>query len=170
MLTFRRAEERDRQAILDISAGVDVFTEEEVETVDELLDCFLHKPDQEDYLFFVACAEPHRAGGDDGQVLGFVCVGPTALTDRTYDLYWIAVNKQQHNKGVGRQLLSYTEDYLRSQGVRVIVLETSGTAPYDPTRAFYERVGYEGHLAARDYYRDDDDLWIYAKHLQHRGS
>lgn len=159
MLTYRRAEDRDRQTILDISAGVEVFTQEEVATVDELLDCFLHQPDQEDYLFFVSC--------DDDRVLGFICVGPTSLTDRTYDLYWIAVSKQQHNQGVGRQLLHYTEDYLRGQGVRLIVLETSGTAPYAPTRAFYERVGYEGHLAAHDFYKDGDDLWIYAKHLRH---
>lgn len=162
MLTYRHAEERDRQTILDISAGVEVFTREEVETVDELLECFLHQPGQEDYLFFVAC--------EDDQVLGFICVGPTSLTDRTYDLYWIAVGKQQHNKGVGRKLLGYTEDYLRDQGVRLIVLETSGTAPYEPTRAFYERVGYDGHLAARDFYKDGDDLWIYTKHLQRQES
>ena len=162
MLTYRRAEERDHQEILDISAGVEVFTAEEVETVDELLDCFLHQPEQEDYLFFVAV--------EDQRVLGFICVGPTSLTDRTYDLYWIAVSKRQHNKGVGRNLLHFTEDYLRGQGVRLIVLETSGTAPYAPTRAFYERVGYDGHLAARDYYKDGDDLWIYAKHLRRQGS
>jgi len=158
LLTIRRVEERDRETILQISSAVGVFTQEEVNTVDELLQAHLYDPEQHDYHFFAAC-------DDSDRVLGFVCFGPTALTEGTFDLYWIAVDKSTQGGGVGRALMESTEDYLRDAGGRLVVVETSGTPAYAPTRRFYERLGYEGHLSAPDYYRPGDDLIVYTKHL-----
>ncbi len=158
MPTIRLAEERDRETILRISAGVGVFTAEEVATVDELLQAHLYDPEQQDYEFFVACDDRDR-------VLGFVCFGPTALTDGTFDLYWIAVDKAAHGGGVGRELLEWTEEHVRAAGGRLLVAETSGTPEYTPTRRFYERLGYDGHLSVPDFYRPGDDLIVYSKHL-----
>lgn len=159
MLTVRRVEERDREAILQISATVGVFTEEEVATVDELLRAHLYDPEQRDYHFFAACDHQDR-------VLGFVCFGPTALTEGTFDLYWIAVSKSAQGRGVGRMLMEWTEEHLRAAGGRLLVVETSGTPEYAPTRRFYERLGYEGRLAVPDYYRPGDDLIVYSKRLR----
>jgi len=159
LLTIRPAEERDRETILRISAGVGVFTPEEVATVDELLQAHLYDPEQQDYDFFVA-------GDDQNRVLGFVCFGPTALTLGTYDLYWIAVDRAAHGGGVGRRLLEWTEQYVRAAGGRLLVAETSGTPEYIPTRRFYERLGYDGHLSVPDFYRPGDDLIVYSKHLR----
>jgi ribosomal protein S18 acetylase RimI-like enzyme len=159
LLTIRPAEERDKQAILHISSEVGVFTDEEVATVDELLQAYLYDPEQRDYHFFVACDPPDH-------ILGFVCFGPTALTEGTYDLYWIAVSKSAHRGGVGRTLLDWTEQHLRATGGRLLVAETSGTPEYAPTRHFYERLGYEGHLSVPDFYGPGDDLIVYSKHLR----
>jgi ribosomal protein S18 acetylase RimI-like enzyme len=159
LLTIRRAEERDREAILCISSAVDVFTAEEVTTADELLQAHLYDPEQRDYYFAVACNEQDH-------VLGFVCFGPTALTEGTFDLYWIAVTKSAHGRGVGRLLMEWTEEHLRAAGGRLLVAETSGTPEYAGTRRFYERLGYEGHLSVPDYYRPGDDLVVYSKHLR----
>jgi len=158
-LTIREAEERDRGTILEISSAVGVFTGEEVATVDELLEEYLHTQGQRDYEFFAAC-------DDEDRVLGFVCFGPTALTEGTFDLYWIAVSKSIHGGGVGRALMEWTEEHLRAAGGRILVAETSGTPEYAPTRRFYERLGYEGHLSVPDYYRPGDDLILYSKHLR----
>jgi GNAT superfamily N-acetyltransferase len=159
LLAIRRVEERDRETILQISSRVGVFTAEEVETVDELLQAHLYDPEQHDYHFFAACDEKDH-------VLGFVCFGPTALTEGTFDLYWIAVSKAEQGGGVGRALMVWTEEHLRAAGARLIVLETSGMPEYVPTRRFYERLGYEGHLSVRDFYRPGDDLIVYSKHLR----
>lgn len=159
MLTIRSAEEPDREAILRISSEVGVFTHEEVATVDELLQAHLYNPIQQDYDFYVACDE-------SDQVLGFVCFGPTALTEGTFDLYWIAVAKSAQGGGVGRKLMEWTEEHLHAAGGRLLVVETSGTAEYAPTRGFYERRGYEGHLSVPDFYRPGDDLIVYSKHLR----
>lgn len=159
MLTIRRVEERDRETILHISSGVGVFTEDEVATVDELLQAHLYDSEQQDYHFFAAC-------DDQDQVLGFVCFGPTALTEGTFDLYWLAVNKSAQGSGVGRRLMEWTEGHLRSAGARLLVLETSGTPEYAQTRRFYERLGYDGYLSVPDFYRPGDDLIVYSKHLR----
>ncbi len=159
MLIIRRAEERDREAILRISSEVGVFTEEETATVDELLQAHLYDSEQSDYSFVVACDESDR-------VLGFVCFGPTALTEGTFDLYWIAVSKAAQNGGVGRALMERTEEHLRAAGGRLLVVETSGTPEYAATRRFYERLGYAGHLSVPDFYRPGDDLIVYSKHLR----
>jgi GNAT superfamily N-acetyltransferase len=138
---------------------VGVFTQEELATIDELLQAHLYNPQQRDYDFFVACDELDR-------VLGFVCFGPTALTEGTFDLYWIAVNKSAQGGGVGRVLMEWTEGHLRDMGGRLLVVETSGTPEYAPTRRFYERLGYDGRLSVRDFYRTGDDLIVYSKHLR----
>jgi GNAT superfamily N-acetyltransferase len=158
LLTIRRVEERDREAILRISSEVALFTEEEIATVDELLQAHLYDLEQCDYRFFAACHQD--------RVLGFVCFGPTALTEGTFDLYWIAVSKLAQGGGVGRMLMEWTEEHLRAAGGRLLVAETSGTPEYASTRRFYERLGYDGHLAVPDFYRSGDDLIVYSKHLR----
>jgi ribosomal protein S18 acetylase RimI-like enzyme len=157
--TIRLAEERDRKAIISISKDVDVFTKEEVDTVDGLFDEYLHDREARDYVFAVACDEKRR-------LLGFVCYGPTPLTDRTYDAYWLAVSKQAQGQGLGRALFVWMEEQLRAQGVRLIVLETSGTPQYAAARHMYDVLGYTGRLAVKDFYRAGDDLLYYAKPLQ----
>lgn len=159
MFTIRRVEERDRGRILDISREVGLFTDEEVACVDELLQTYLQEPDQKDYFFFAAQDE-------QGRILGYVCFGPTPLTDGTFDLYWIAVSKTAQGRGVGRALLSWTEGHLRDSGARLLVLETSGTPEYAGTRSFYERLGYTGCTAVPDFYRPGDDLVLYFKRLR----
>jgi ribosomal protein S18 acetylase RimI-like enzyme len=159
LLTIRPVEERDREAILHISSEVRVFTQEEVATVDELLQAYLYDAEQQDYTFFGAYDE-------QGHIRGYVCFGPTALTEGTFDLYWIAVSKSLHGGGVGRALMEWTEEHLRAAGARLLVVETSGTPEYAPTRRFYERLGYDGHLSVPDFYRSGDDLIVYSKHLR----
>ncbi|MFZ5820440.1 MAG: GNAT family N-acetyltransferase, partial [Chloroflexota bacterium] len=109
------------------------------------------------YTFFV-----EREGED---VLGFACVGPRALTDRVYDLYWIAVDPRAQGEGVGRRLLQQAEEAARAQDGRILVIETSGAPHYARTRAFYLAAGYRHEATLRDLYADGDDLLIFTKRL-----
>jgi len=159
VLTIRLATEQDRESILEISRDVGVFTPEEVAVVDELLDIYLHEHDNHEYIFIVASDE-------SGCILGYDCYGPTAMTDSTYDMYWLAVSKASQGRGVGKALMEHVERTLRAQGARLIVLETSGTPEYEPTRRFHEHCGYTGRLAVPDFYRQGDDLIVYSKPLR----
>jgi ribosomal protein S18 acetylase RimI-like enzyme len=159
MTTTRLVEERDRKAILDIAHDTEVFTAQDVECVDELLGTYLDDRDSHEYTFVAAL-------DDEDRVIGFVCYGPTPLTDRTFDVYWLAVSRTARRQGAARALFLQMEQNLRSAGARLLVLETSGTPEYAPARRMYDSLGYTGYLAAPDFYRQGDDLMVYSKPLR----
>ena len=97
--------------------------------------------------------------------MGYACYGPRALTDRTYDLYWIAVSPKARRGGVGKALLRAVEDSIRKLGGRLLIVETSGLPKYEPTRAFYVATGYLLEATLKDFYKDEDDLVIFTKRL-----
>lgn len=134
-----------------------VFSNAEVAIALELIDCVLEKPEQKDYV--IAVKE------EDGVPVGYYCLGPTPGTKGTFDLYWIAVTPSRHGSGVGTALDAHAEQYVRSAGGRLIVAETSSTARYDNTRAFYHRRGYTEVSRIRDYYSPGDDLVVFGKYL-----
>jgi ribosomal protein S18 acetylase RimI-like enzyme len=141
-----------------VNAATSVFSPEEVECVDELWDEYQAEgPIQSGYYFLVE--------KENGQVLGYACYGPRALTDRTYDLYWIAVGPNARRGGVGRGLLAATEEAIRKQGGRLLIVETSGLQEYEPTRSFYLATGYMLAATLKDFYSDGDDLVIFTKRL-----
>ncbi len=147
----------DGPQILAIAANAGVFTPEEVATVRELW---------EDYLRNGEAAYSFRVCREGEKVLGFSCHGRHDLTERTFDLYWIATDPSARRRGVGRALLRRVEEEVRQAGGRLIVVETSGTPAYAPTRAFYRSCGYELEATIHDFYHTGDDLVIFTKHLQ----
>ncbi len=148
----------DGPQIHKITASTSVFSQEEVECVDELWNDFQsHGAETSGYYFLVE--------RENGQVLGFACYGPRALTDRTYDLYWIAVDPGARRGGVGRKLLAATEEAVRARQGRLLIVETSGLLKYEPTRAFYLATGYLLEATLKDFYSEGDDLVIFTKRL-----
>ncbi|MEW5721251.1 MAG: GNAT family N-acetyltransferase [Chloroflexota bacterium] len=150
----------DIPVIARVAEGTGVFTQEELRVVREMLDAYFHPGPDDDYEFVV-----YRNGTPDS-LAGFACFGPTPLTDRVWDLYWICVDRVQQCAGIGSQLLKRVEDDLAARGARAIYLETSDSAAYQPARAFYERHGYErvAHLA--DFYAAGEGKVMYRKELQ----
>ena len=152
------ATKEDGQQIHKINATTTVFNQEEVECVDELWELYQAEgPEGSGYYFQVA-----REGE---QVLGYTCYGPRALTDRTYDLYWIAVDPNARGGGIGKKLLAAAEEAVRQLGGRLLIVETSGLPKYEPTRAFYHATHYLLEATLKDFYSDGDDLVIFTKHL-----
>ena len=72
----------------------------------ELIDEWLELGEHSGYLTYVLESQ----GDDLAEVLGYVCFGPTPLTESTYDLYWIAVDKSKHRGGVGKKLMKFAEE------------------------------------------------------------
>ena len=150
------ATEADGAQIRDISARAGVFSQEEVECVAELWEEYLSAgPVVGGYNFIV--------DREADQVLGFSCYGPRDLTSGVFDLYWIAVDSNAHRNGVGRRLLTATEEAVCQAGGRMLIAETSGTPHYDPTRKFYLGMGYAMEATIRDFYSEGDDLAIFVK-------
>jgi len=146
----------DGPQIREIAARAGVFSQEEVECVSDLLEDYLTVgPTVGGYSFLV------EREGD--RVFGFACYGPRDLTSGVFDLYWIAVDSNTHRTGVGRKLLSATEEAVRQAGGRMLIAETSGTPHYEPTRKFYLGMGYAAEATIRDFYTEGDDLVIFVK-------
>jgi ribosomal protein S18 acetylase RimI-like enzyme len=96
-------------------------------------------------------------------LVGYACYGPTPGTDRTFDLYWIAVDPASQRAGIGTILLDEVERRLQGQHARLLVIETSSRSDYALTRAFYGRRGYADAARVREFYAPGDDRIILTK-------
>jgi ribosomal protein S18 acetylase RimI-like enzyme len=148
----------DREPIRRILVSTNVFSDEEVLVALELIDAVLHDPHQQDYEIFTAVNERQ-------DVLGYYCLGPTPLTEGTFDLYWIAVATAMHGRGIGRQLNAHAEGRVRARGGRLLVANTSSQPKYENTRKFYANQGYLESARIKEYYKPGDDLVIYGKYV-----
>ena len=100
-----------------------------------------------------------------GRPAGFAYYAPAAMTDRTWYLYWIAVDKNVHAKGMGTRLLHKAEADIAAAGGRLFLIETSSLPHYDLTRKFYVKHDYEQTAVLRDYYADGDDMVVFRKKM-----
>ena len=105
---IRPTRKEDAKQIIEIVRQTNVFNDEEIAIAQELLDIYLNDFEQQDYEIFSYVDEREK-------VLGYVCIGPTPATQGTYDMYWIATSPDVHNKGIGTQLLQFTEEYLKKK-------------------------------------------------------
>ncbi len=147
-----------RSAILDMTAATSVFTTDDQAVVQELLDLYLEKGLSEGY-FFLSCL-------DGNHMIAYTCFGPRPATVGTYDLYWICTNARRRQQGAGRRLMAVVEEQALERNGYLVVLETSSTLPFTPTRKFYEALGYSQIVHIEKFYSDDDGLVVYAKYLK----
>jgi ribosomal protein S18 acetylase RimI-like enzyme len=101
----------------------------------------------------------------DIQIQGFVYFAPTAMTDRTWEVWWIVVRPESQRQGYGKRLLEYVEGEVRSLNGRLLLIETSSTDAYQPTRRFYMKHGYRPVAQILDFYADGDDKVIFSKRM-----
>ena len=166
-----------RSRIAEILRSTENFREEEVDVALELFD---ESFAGEDYEFLGAFgASNSRLSTDDsadGRWLmadgctrtlnGFACFGPSMDTDRTFDLYWIAVDRAAQGTGCGTVLLSEVERRLEALHARMLVVETSSRSDYTATRSFYLRRGYVEAARVREFYAPEDDRIILTKRFE----
>lgn len=99
------------------------------------------------------------------KLVGFAYVEPERMTDGTFNMLLIAVDPQRHGTGVGKALVSAFEDKLRDQGARVLIVETSSSAEFARTRAFYASQGFAEEARIRDFYTEGEHKILFWKHL-----
>jgi ribosomal protein S18 acetylase RimI-like enzyme len=146
----------DRTAVAEIIRRVGNFNQAEIDCALELVDVYLHDPNQKDYRVIVA-------QGTDGRVCGYACWGPTPLARGTYDLYWVATHPELQGRGVGRALIDYIEDKVHEENGRLLIAETSSKESYGSTVRFYRRREYQEASRIRDFYDAGDDKLVFVK-------
>ncbi len=157
-MAVRPFQSGDLVPLVDIVEGTNVFRGEEIKVARELMEIVGRDKAQKDYVIATYV-------DDKNAVRGYYCVGPTPMTESTYDLYWIAVDPGAHGKGIGKQLLRHCEEYIRERGGKLVVAETSSQAKYEKTRLFYEHNHYTEASRIKDYYAPGDGLVVYIKYL-----
>ena len=147
----------DRETVRQILEASGSFTTEELGIALELIDEWIERGEASGYVTSVI--------EESSEVRGYICYGPTPLTDGTFDLYWIAVESTAQGKGYGQRLLRHAEGDVRQRGGRLLLIETSSQESYGSTIRFYERAGYELVARIPGYYRPGDDKLVFAKSL-----
>ena len=145
----------DTPKLLEIARGTGVFKTAEIVALEEVLDDY-HASNRDAGHRTVTLER-------DGATVGFAYYAPAAMTDRTWYVYWIAVDKRAQAGGLGGALMRHIEDEVRAASGRLLLIETSSLAHYEPTRRFYLKHGYEVAAALADYYADGDDMVVFRK-------
>ncbi|WAC07308.1 MAG: GNAT family N-acetyltransferase [Thermodesulfobacteriota bacterium] len=148
----------DKEKLFHLVKQRGTFNEKEIEIAIEVIEDTLTFPEKKEYYTFCALE-------DNGDIAGFICFGPIPMTDRCYDLYWIAVDEKFSRNGIGKKLLEAMENFVVKEKARRIYIDTSSTAPYTPARTFYENHGFRLVTVLLDFYRLGDDKIILMKEL-----
>lgn len=102
---------------------------------------------------------------DDGAVAGLAYAAPERMTDGTWNLLLIAADPLRQRKGIGTALVTAVEHQLGARGARLMLVETSGLAEFEATRAFYRQRGYRQEACIRDFYQAGEDKIVFVKPL-----
>jgi ribosomal protein S18 acetylase RimI-like enzyme len=77
----------------------------------------------------------------------------------------MAVAPKHQGRGYGKKLVEWLERKVTELKGRMIVVETSSQAKYEPTRRFYLGLDYRETARIPDFYQPGDDRVIYVKQL-----
>jgi len=152
---IRPTVQTDTPTLIEIAEGTGVFKPLEIDALDEVMSDY--------YAGNRVLGHKAFALEVGGRVVGFTYHAPAAMTNRAWYLYWIAVEKSDHARGLGSRLLRAVEEDVAAAGGRVLFIETSGLALYEPTRRFYLKHGYEQDAVVHDYYAAGDHMVIFRK-------
>ena len=147
---------QDKPAIMKILKATTEFNELDTKVAEEVLDAYLGYADSG---YFILVAEEEKS------LLGYICYGPTPLTNGTWDVYWMAVTPQRRDKGIGGSLLLLAEQEIRRNKGRLVIIETSSRPDYELTRRFYQKQNYIQTCQIPDFYAVGDGLTIFTKYL-----
>lgn len=152
----------DIEAVRGLVHSTGVFSAEEVRVAGELVEEAFY--DQQDYAFVFARTQQGK------KLAGYACFGEIPLTDKRYDLYWIAVNPSLQGQNLAAELLRRVEIRIRNSGGRILYAETSGRDIYKPAHRFYVKNGFEECANIADFYKLGDNKLVYSKRLMAAGS
>ena len=134
------------------------FKPAEVAVAEELIDGYLEDPLA--YGYYILIAEL------DSVLVGYVCYGPTPLTEGTWDIYWMAVARANQGHGTGGALLDAAEEKIGKAQGRLAIIETSTIPSYEKTQRFYLGHGYQIVASIPDFYAPGDGKIILLKRMK----
>lgn len=90
---------------------------------------------------------------------------PEGFADGVWNLLMIAIDPRRHGKGLGTKLMRHVKKVHPKDGIRILLVDTSGKDEFQRTRGFYEMLGYEQEARIRVYWLKGDDQVAFHKLL-----
>ena len=165
---IRRIHPSDRPALAALIVKDGLFTPPELKVSLELIDGALADPDGDYRVLVAEVADLKGLNGPaapESTVAGYVCYGPSPMTEGTWDLYWIVTHPEARGRGVAGALVGAMEAELSCAGARLIRVETSEQELYEAAHRFYVRYQYPEVARLDDFYKPGDALIIMVKRL-----
>lgn len=147
----------DKEILFGILDTIPEFSPADVLVAREVIDSHLQDPGGLGYYILVAEIAK--------KISGYICYGPTPLTQGTWDIYWIATSPGKQGQGIGSSLTAFAESRIMESRGRLILIETSSRPEYEKTVRFYRNCGYEEICRIPDFYAPGDDKLILQKRL-----
>jgi len=147
----------DIEDVAEIIKSTDFFRIDEVDVAVELVKERLDKGVESGYEFIFI--------EKDEKAIAYSCFGSIPCSLISWDLYWIATHQNYRNSGLGKIVLTETENQIRKLGGKAMYIETSSKEKYLPTQKFYEKNNCELKICFDDFYDIGDGKLVYVKKL-----
>lgn len=103
----------------------------------------------------------------EGHCVGFISV--KTHYGHTGDIYVCGVLPEYHNKGIGKKLFASAEEYFVNKGCKYVIVKTLSEIakyePYERTRNFYLKVGFEPLITLTEMWDEENPCLIMIKKL-----
>ncbi|WP_419906124.1 N-acetyltransferase family protein [Hoeflea sp.] len=152
-MKIRPTKSRDVSALQLVLEGTNLFPQE---MLPEMLSAFLSG--DKDLGHWLTCEK-------EGVAIGFCYAAPEQLAEGTWNMLAIAILPEEQGIGAGKALVNRLESDLRSNGQRILIVDTSGTDGFTDTREFYRKNGYIEEARIRDFWAPGDDKVVFWKAL-----
>jgi len=145
-----------KEDMIDLKKVLDSIELFPSEMLDDMIADYFNNPESQDVWFTML---------ENNKPISIGFCAPEKLTDGTYNLYALGVRSDIQNKGIGGKMMTFIENYLKENGHRILIVDTSGTDDFKATRRFYEKLNYTKEAVIRDFWEAGDDKVIYWKKL-----
>lgn len=157
-VTFRAMVRNDIQHVKSVIDSNELFPSE---MLDEMVISYFDNSSEDKW--FVAEIE-------SGKAIAVAYCSPERMTDNTWNLLLIAVNKADHGSGIGKAFITFIKDQLTSLQARILIVETSGLSEFSATQQFYVKCGFSKVATIPEFYAEGDDKIVFwapvNKHLK----
>lgn len=150
---IRKAIPQDLPALKSVLDSSELFPSE---MLDEMIANFFNDENSSDFWFTTV---------QNNTPISIAYCAPEQMTEGTFNLYAIAVDKKHQGKGIGSEMMRFIEDRLQKNNERILLVETSGTADFELTRNFYQKIGYKQQAVIPEFYAKGDDKVVFWKKL-----
>lgn len=147
---YRPTQPQDVPGVIALAEATGLFPPEGLASLRAMLDAHFASHAHGNGAFWVSAC-------DGEEVVGVAYCEPERMTDRTWNIQFIAVHPSTQRTGRGSALLAHVLSLLRERAARVVLVDTSGQPSFEYVRSFYRKAGFVEEARIRDFYQAGDD-------------